>query len=420
MTSPSTGPAVETASSGSDLGRILDLPALTFLPDGNEVTVGRPDRDLYVMLPADGAALLQQLADGSTIGQAAGWYAKTYGETVDIDDFVSALDDLGFLGSATESNSDLSQLRFRRLGRIVFGPLAWGVYAVLVVATAVFLILRPELRPSYRQLFFSPSILLIELTILLGQVPGIALHESFHALAGRRAGVRSHLHVGRRLYYVVMETSMDGLVAVPRSRRYLPILAGMIADVLWFSVLTLLAAASLGRSGAAGELARICLCLAFSTLLRFLWQFQFYLRTDIYVLIQTIAGLNDLHGATWFALRRTAGRARAVLIRRPEQAADSSAWSDRELWHARWYGPLVLVGYGISIFTAIFALVPALAKVVGLLVGRIVSPHDAGTGDVLDAVGFLLLNLGQVALLVWLSLRNRAASAGPAHVSPPA
>ena len=47
--------------------------------------------------------------------------------------------------------------------------------------------------------------------------------------------------MSHRLYFVVFETVMDGLVIVPRSKRYLPMLSGMLADLLIVCALTLIA-----------------------------------------------------------------------------------------------------------------------------------------------------------------------------------
>ena len=86
-----------------------------------------------------------------------------------------------------------------------------------------------NLVPRYQHLFFTRSSLtILTLGIVLGQVPWMLLHESFHALAGRRLGLNSKLSIGRRFYYLVFVTSLDGLVAVPRRKRYLPMLAGMV------------------------------------------------------------------------------------------------------------------------------------------------------------------------------------------------
>src|SRR6202044_958767 len=114
--------------------------------------------------------------------------------------------------------------------------------AALVIGWIVATIRTPDLLPENHNIFFTKYISIIELVTFLGQFPLLLLHESFPAVAGRRLGLKSSLSIGRRLYYVVFLTNLDGLVTVPRRKRYLPMLAGMLADVLVASILTLIAA----------------------------------------------------------------------------------------------------------------------------------------------------------------------------------
>ena len=65
-------------------------------------------------------------------------------------------------------------------------------------------------------MFLSDYLLVIELTVAFGQIPLILIHEVFHVLVARRLGVAARIGIGHRMYFVVFETGMDGLVVVPR------------------------------------------------------------------------------------------------------------------------------------------------------------------------------------------------------------
>jgi hypothetical protein len=383
-------------------GTALEFPPLTFLAEGDEVTVGRPDLDVYAIFPSDGAAVLHRLVAGSTPAEAADWYADTYGQGLDIDDFVRMLREFNLVGTAAPATS----LRWQRLGRAAFSPAAWLAYAALAAAGVAVIVRTPGLVPRYEHIFFSPSLVVVELVLFFGQVPGVLLHEGFHALAGRRAGLRSRLTIGRRLYYLVAVTEMDGLVALPRAQRYLPILAGLVADVLCFCLLTLTAAV------AGGVLGAVCLGLAFVTVLRAGWQFQFYLRTDLYVLVSTVLRMPDLHGAAWSVVRGQVNR----LLGRRNRPVLEARWGARELRHARWYAVLLMVGYGVATAMLVAAVLPAAARLVSVTFGRLLDPGHAGVGGVADAGVFLLLNLAQfavVAVLAWRDRRGGAAGGTP-------
>lgn len=377
------------------LDRPVALYPLTYLADGDEVTVGRRDVDSYAILPPDGAALVRQLADGMTPRAAADWYQRTYGEQVDMLDMLGALDEMGFLRAAAEPAPDVPDtVRWQRLGQLAFSWPAWTAYVLLIAAAVVVMVRDPNVVPRYQDIFFTHSYSTVELVTFLGQFPLLLIHESYHVLAGRRLGLRSTLSIGRRLYFVVFETALDGLVTVPKRKRVLPILAGMVADLLVMAVLILLAA---GVPGLAG---RICMALAYGTLLRVIWQFYFYLRTDLYVMFTTSIGCVDLHTVSLGVLRNTWRR----LTRRP--TLDESAWHPTDRRVARWYAWFVLIGYVTTLLTFALAVVPIAYRFLSGVIGRFVTSGST-FAQLLDSGVFVGLNAAQVIVITALAVRDR-------------
>lgn len=322
---------------------------LTLVPDGADVIVGRRDINSYAAFPSDGAELLRRLQAGAGVAEAGQWYRERHGTTVDMADFLATLRDLKFVRAPDETTVPLGRTRWRRLGRLAFSWPAWLLYSGLC-GYAVFLMIRfPDLRPSYRSFFFTPSLLLLEAGLFFGQLPGIAFHEAMHALAGRRLGVPSWLRLGNRLHILVVETDLTGLWSVPRRSRYLPLLAGMVADVVWYSLLTILA--DLTGLG-------VFRALALSTLLRLAWQFYFYLRTDLYQVFVTALGCVDLHRTT----REYFGNQVRRLLRRPPRY-DQERWYPRDRQVARWYVYVAGLGYLCTVGTLLSFAVPAVVTV---------------------------------------------------------
>lgn len=381
----------------------LSVYPLTFLDEGDEVTVGRTDTNTFAVLPADGAALLRQLAGGMSPRQGRQWYAEQYGEDVDMDEFLAALDELELLAPRGDPTvAAPAKVRWQRLGRALFSPVAWVCYMLLVAAAVVAMARQPELVPQYRNLFFTHYLVILELGLYLGQLPLILLHEAFHALAGRRLGLPSRLGIGFRLYFLVFETTLDGLVVVPRRRRYLPMLAGLLADVLIIAALTLVAAGLRTAGGVPAAVGGFLLALAFATVLRIAWQFYFFLRTDIYYLVVTVLGCVDLHAT---ARAMLANRFRR-LLGRTDRLVDESAWHPRDRAVARWYSWLMLAGYTFLIAVAAVAVVPAALRMVSIFVS-----HLDGSSSVLgvaDSLVFLGLNIAQFAIVGVLAVRSRA------------
>jgi hypothetical protein len=395
-------PPVADTELDQELDRPLSLHPLRYLVDGGEVTIGRADIDSYAIFPPDGAELVRRLEAGATPGEAARWYEAEYGESADVGHVVAALDELGFLRTAEEAPAAAGPVRWQRLGRALFSWPAWVGYGLVVAWALVSMARHTDLVPTYRMLMFTDYIAVIDVTLMLAAIPMSLLHEAFHALAGRRLGLRSRLSIGRRFYFVVLETSLDGLVAVPRRQRYLPILAGMLADLVLLAALTVAADLTRMPGGGFSLVGKLCLAFGFATLMRMVWQFYFYLRTDIYVLVTTALGCVDLHTT---AKQLLANRVNAALGRR-DRLVDEAGWHPADRRAARWYSWLVLVGYCVSLAALVLALAPAAYMFFSEAIGRLFDAGTPGT-KLVDSAVFLSLSLLQIAFTVWVGLRER-------------
>lgn len=399
-----TSVEVERVSAGAEP---LRFHRLRYLDEGgDEITVGRLDQGCFVVLPREAAELVRQLEAGMSCADAASWYARTHGEDVDIADFVQQLDELGFLLAEGEQRAPASRPRWASLGRAVFSPVGALCYLALLCGAVLVMMQRPELAPRPRNLFFTHSLTLLMALLFLGQLVLVLVHESAHALAGRRLGLPSSLSLGRRFVYVVAETNLDGLVVVPRRQRVLPIMAGMMTDVAAVAALTL-AAAGLPPSAIADYL----LALAYLSCLRIVWQFWVFLQTDIYYLVVTVLGCVDLQRTAREYLRNALDR---LLGRAPRH--DPAAWHPRDHAAARWYSWVLVTGYAVCLATIPIGLLPLLTRTVSIVAGQLsgAGKHWLGAAD---AVAFLLLNVGQLGLAAWLARRERTSGAHPAALA---
>ncbi|MEU2955273.1 hypothetical protein [Streptomyces xanthochromogenes] len=384
------------------LDRPLSFHRLSFVPDGDGVLVGRPDTDDFAVLPPDGAAALRRMTEGHSPAQAAAWYAEHYGEQLDMADFLDTLGGLGFLRGADEPDPRESgpdaPVRFQRLARAVFSRPALGCYGLLVAAWLAAIATTPDLAPHPGQVFWTDSLLLVQLVVVFGQLPFVGLHEACHVLAGRRLGLPSELGMGTRLYIVVFETRMNGLLTVERRKRYLPFLAGMLIDLVVVSALGLTAFWLRGPDGAEPAAGRLLLAMAFPILIRCGYQLFLFLETDVYYVFATALGCHDLHAATRALVLNRLRR----LARRPGRT-DLTQWTERDLAVARWYAPFFTLGVAVLLALAPMVFVPLFVRTVQLLADGISS---AGSGlPFWDSLVFAALNLVQIAFWAWLTVR---------------
>jgi len=390
----------------------MDLPLrmhpLVYLADGDEVTIGRRDTDSYAILPEDGAELVRRLEAGLTPRAAAEWYEREYRETVDIGEMIAGLDELGFVCGADEEPTAPEGVRWARFGAALFSTPALVVGAALVAWAVVLMARDPDLAPAYDNVFYTDYFTVMQVGLFLAAIPLLLLHESFHALAGRRLGLRSTLRIDNRLYYIVLETAMDGLVTVPRRQRYLPIVAGALADVLAIAVLTIAADLTRHQDGTLSPGGRFALAVAFVTLLRIVWQFSFYLRTDFYVLVTTVLGCDDLHTTAKRTLRN---RVNSALGRR-HKIIDESDWHPVDRKVAAWYWWMIPLGYAISLVTFAVAVVPIAVRLYGGAVERFLGDSGATDLELLDSSVFLFFSMLPIAIICVLALRNRRRGRG--------
>ncbi len=393
----------EVLSAGPDLGRPIPLHPLVYLPDGDDVTVGRRDIDSYAVLPPDGAALVRKMEEGLSPADAAAWYESEYGEPVDVADVVEALYELEFVRTSDDISIGPRKIRWQRTGRVLFSAPAWLLYGGLAVWALVSMVAHQDLRPTYRNIFYIEYYSVIQATLFVAALPLLLLHESFHALAGRRLGLPSTMSVGRRLYFIVLETSMDGLVSVPRRQRYLPIVAGIMVDLVVVAALTVAADLTRTGDGALSLGGRFCLAVAFATLLRVAWQFSFFLRTDLYVLVSTALGCVDLHTTAKQSVANKFHR----LLGRTHRLHDESAWHPVDRRVARWYSWFVLVGYAFSLTTFALALLPVTYFMFRGVFTRLLDGSGATALQLLDSTVFLTFSLVPIAVYGLLALRDR-------------
>src|SRR6185437_8524956 len=325
--------------------------------EGDDVVVGRAETGSFAVLPKDGADLLRCLSSGMTATEAAEWYEQSFGEPVDIDDFLESMEELGFIqppGTADAPPAQAPPPRLQRLGKALFSVPAWCAYAALVAGAVIELIAHPSLRPTSSQVYFTGSLVTVQIILMAGQMPLAFLHEGYHVLAGQRIGLRSRLGISNRYTYVVFETINNGLFSVPKNKRYLPILAGMLIDLEVVCALDLTAAALRHGDGAIPLAGRLCLALSYTVLARLGWQFLLHLRTDLYYVLSTALNCYDLHEASrsifFNRLRRLSGR-RGRMV-------DETQWTDRDRKIGAWYGWLIVFGFLATISLTAFVTGP--------------------------------------------------------------
>jgi hypothetical protein len=409
------GPAA--GAPGGAAGATVTLYPLTFVAEGDDVIIGRPEIDSFAVFPADGAEVVRRLAAGEDPAAAAAWYEQTYGEPADIGDFLDTLAELEFIRPpGVPLPGPLPPVRWRCLAAVLLSWPALTVYAAATVAAVALMIAVPALRPVPSQLFFSRSLLLVFAVGATAQLAGLLLHEGAHVLAGRRLGLRSRLRVGRRLYFVVAETTLVGLMGVPSRKRILPFCAGLIADAVVISVATGVAEA--GRLAGWSPIAvRITVVVAWVTLIRMIWQFMLFMETDLCHVLAAALRCPDLHAMSRSYLGQQARRLRdrAWPARAPAAGAqdgDDDGWTDRDRRVVRRFAPFVLAGSVVIIGAAAATTIPAVTGIAERIYHGVATGQASGEQfwDSLAVGSVITANFIVIGIMLARSRRQRRAA----------
>jgi hypothetical protein len=275
-------------------------------PDAEQFIVGRPATGSYVALSGGALAATQLLQGGRTIAETKAALAREYAgqeirlrpllETLLAAGLVRAVDHTPLPEPLGPRRYHLTSLQRRQVAWLFSRPAA-AVYAALVTAGLAIVLAHPRYLPHPADAIVVPDPL-VNLVLLWGvSMIAMAAHELAHLVAATFLGVRAGFALSNRFFFAVAQTDLTDLWLVDRRKRYLAYAAGMMNDVLLacaaVTVLWLHDQHLLPMSGLPYRTLRMAvLALAFGVL----WQFNFYLRTDVYYLIANFTGCRNLSG----------------------------------------------------------------------------------------------------------------------------
>ncbi len=291
---------------------LFDNSRVTFVPfswrtEGEHYIVWRKEGSNFIELAEDSFITLQLLQQGESFREVSERLEKKYGEKYDIKDFVSELIQLGFVSSIDGIPLQVTPPRGKtisfinpRYARWIYSTPLLMVYIGLIVFAGMIFLSNREYLPKYSDFFFHENYLVVLSMSLFMGVILLIFHEFAHLMAGKAVGVDGFFRISMRLYFIVAETNLTRLWSVPRKKRYLPFLAGMLNDGFIIAILTIHRWAS-----DQGLVSRIAFVYAFEKLIililfyGIIWQFFFFMRTDLYYVIANLLGCRNLFGDSW-------------------------------------------------------------------------------------------------------------------------
>jgi len=389
--------------------------------DGDTVIIGDIDRQVFLAIPAEGLDILESLAAGRTVGEAAELYEEKYHETPDIEDFLEALEQEGFIGetSAVEAGEvpEVRQHHWRwRFGWIspqtaqrLVSRSALAIYGVIVAVGVAMAIDDPTVLP-YRggnALIFPSHIGIMMWTWFTLSLATVFLHELGHVVAARAAGVPTGLGIGNLLWWIVAQTDMTSIWLAPKRQRYLAFAAGAIVDgVCSAFLIAFIWPAHRGWTNPPQWTVLLATALLLTNTARIVWQCSFYLRTDVYYIIATANKCKNLMGDTEDYLRNLRARLRGA-----PQRVDQSGISPREMRVIRRFAWAWFFGRILAFAFYGYVILPVLWRYSYEFVLLVTGNHTRYTSFDFATFGILVLSVHGGGITMWVRGLCRGAQA---------
>ncbi|MFC4015738.1 hypothetical protein ACFOY2_51600 [Nonomuraea purpurea] len=397
-----------TASLDADLRE--RAARLTVAFDGEAWVLGRPDLGVFVAVPEPGAVFVTTLQETGSAAEATARASEVAGESVDGGDFIDGLTAAGLLDPAAAPDDTAApvgrQIKWiegisPRTAARLFGRTGWSFYAAALLFVLAVLLTRPDLRPSWQDGWFLPSPGLSVFGWLVLGIAFGALHEAWHWLAGRAIGVPAIFRVSYRGMYIVYETDLTQIVAVPRNRRHGVYLAGMAVD-------TVVVAAALGLRMLTppGGLDDLLAAVVLFRIVAVVWQWAALpLRSDSYALLANALRCHNLYRTTWLTVKN-----RVFRLTGPETAELAGAGA-RDRVMARWFALLYVAGIAVMAWMFLTVMLPLMLSLAQWSAAQFAGGQigSAGFWEALVVTVYVGLRLGLPPLLALRERRLRRA-----------
>ncbi len=156
----------------------------------------------------------------------------------------------------------------------------------IIIFAAISIIALPRFFPKPNDFFWSNYYSLCILSSFIFTWVAAFMHEVAHLIIARAYKVKGKLRLSHRLNYLVVETYFPNIYSIPKGPRILIYISGMITDMALISILYWIT-----------FLHNFPLVRQFILLewLSILWQFFFFMKTDMYFVIKEFVGIENLY-----------------------------------------------------------------------------------------------------------------------------
>lgn len=381
---------------------------LSIQKDGDTYLVGNAEIGDFYQFPESAVTILDMVKSGRTLSEITSHISAD--EDIDVADFIEQLISIGFIYPMEQSdlfwknlknNSDNKRILNinPRIAGTIFSPITLIIYVITVGYALYSAYYQPSLRVNWQAFYTDEYRSGLLVAVILLSLIDVVVHELSHMIAAAKYGVRSKYGLGNRLWTIVAETDLTGIMSLPKRLRYFPLLAGMMADILLISLITLLIGYILNFYQGFGI--QILQALILQILSSLVWQFNVFVKTDIYFVLCTYFNYPDLDKDARIYLRRCIYRLTAGRF-----GASGADLYDRHIGVLRLFSVVWLIGRTFSFAILFGVYLPTIIHYIVSAAHSFSSPGESAW-VAYDTITFALISLTMTGVGMYTWLRQR-------------
>ena len=278
------------------------------------------------------------------------------------------------------------------VGRLFFNKTMNVFYLLLLVVNIFILIVNPQLFPHYKDLFLFDSMVLNMISYLLISIVLILIHEFGHVLAIRSYDLPAKLSIGNRLIFIVFETDLTQAWKLNPKQRKILYLAGMSFEqiILFLSFGFMLLFPDANFVGILG-------IVVLDLFIKFIYQCCFYMKTDVYYVIENVTGCYNLmeNGQTYLS----------SFLKKHRKSGKNHKEMFQDEWNLiRMYSVFYIVGVFLTLLLAVLYFVPQLYYMFTTIYLNLLGVGNRAA--FWDAMAFFVMMMIMLILLVYLARKK--------------
>ncbi|MGB8000083.1 MAG: hypothetical protein WCF60_08365 [Anaerobacillus sp.] len=176
------------------------------------------------------------------------------------------------------------------IGKVFFNKLSLILYLLIMLVNVTLFFEFPDLIPTYKDFFVFKSMIFNVLSMMVISIFFAMIHEFGHILAARSFDIPTNLGISNRLFLIVSEADMTHAWKLSKTKRNILYLGGLCFDNV---ILIVFLVAQIYWSGSSfGQ--SIMALIVFDVSIKILYQFCFYMKTDLYYVLENSSGCHNL------------------------------------------------------------------------------------------------------------------------------